>query len=87
MSAKFALVAATLRASARRQGFGDGIPESRLVSTYDTRENLAFPLVARGRTQSTSAVKVAQVAGNIHITHLLDKAPAQLSGGERQRVA
>ena len=30
---------------------------------------------------------MAQVAETLHITHLLDKAPAHLSGGERQRVA
>src|SRR3984885_6036056 len=58
-----------------------------LFPHMNTRENLAFPLVARGADPKHIRVKVAQVAETLHITHLLDKAPAQLSGGERQRVA
>ena len=58
-----------------------------LFPHMNTRENLAFPLVARGADPKHITVKVAQVAETLHITHLLDKAPAQLSGGERQRVA
>ena len=58
-----------------------------LFPHMNTRENLAFPLVARGADPKHIAVKVAQVAETLHITHLLDMAPAQLSGGERQRVA
>jgi multiple sugar transport system ATP-binding protein len=50
-------------------------------------ENLAFPLVARRGDPKYIGTRVAQVAETLHITHLLDKAPAHLSGGERQRVA
>jgi multiple sugar transport system ATP-binding protein len=50
-------------------------------------ENLAFPLVTRRADPKYISQRVAQVADTLHITHLLDKAPAHLSGGERQRVA
>lgn len=58
-----------------------------LFPHMSTRENLAFPLVARGVDPKHITAKVAQVAETLHITHLLDKFPAYLSGGERQRVA
>jgi multiple sugar transport system ATP-binding protein len=58
-----------------------------LFPHMSTRENLAFPLVARGVDPKHIIAKVAQVAETLHITHLLDKFPAYLSGGERQRVA
>jgi multiple sugar transport system ATP-binding protein len=58
-----------------------------LFPHMSTRENLAFPLVARGADPKSISAKVAQVAETLHITHLLDKFPAHLSGGERQRVA
>ena len=58
-----------------------------LFPHMSTRENLAFPLVARGVDPKHITTKVAQVAETLHITHLLDKFPAHLSGGERQRVA
>jgi multiple sugar transport system ATP-binding protein len=51
------------------------------------RENLAFPLMTRRADPKYISSRVAQVAETLHITHLLDKAPAHLSGGERQRVA
>ena len=58
-----------------------------LFPHMSTRQNLAFPLVARGVDPKRITAKVAQVAETLHITHLLDKFPAHLSGGERQRVA
>jgi multiple sugar transport system ATP-binding protein len=50
-------------------------------------ENLAFPLVERQVPRDQIAARVAEVADMLHITKLLEKAPANLSGGERQRVA
>jgi multiple sugar transport system ATP-binding protein len=48
------------------------------------RENLAFPLKARGRKGKRAVPKMAERLG---IETLLDRKPAELSGGERQRVA
>src|SRR5208337_2073685 len=58
-----------------------------LFPHMSARQNLAFPLVARGADQRRINAKVAEVAETLHITHLLEKFPAYLSGGERQRVA
>ena len=58
-----------------------------LFPHMSARQNLAFPLVARGADQRRINAKVAEVAETLHITHLLEKFPAHLSGGERQRVA
>ena len=44
-----------------------------LFPHMNTRENLAFPLVARGADPKHITAKVAQVAETLHITHLLDK--------------
>jgi multiple sugar transport system ATP-binding protein len=58
-----------------------------LFPHMSTRQNLAFPLEARGVAPAKIEAKVAEVAEMLHIAHLLDKSPAHLSGGERQRVA
>ncbi|OJU03047.1 MAG: sugar ABC transporter ATP-binding protein [Rhizobium sp. 63-7] len=50
-------------------------------------ENVRFPLVERKIPEATIKARVDEVAGKLHIGHLLHKPPAQLSGGERQRVA
>ncbi|MDX3926115.1 MAG: ABC transporter ATP-binding protein [Shinella sp.] len=50
-------------------------------------ENIRFPLVERKVPEDRIRARVEEVAGKLHIGHLLHKPPAQLSGGERQRVA
>lgn len=50
-------------------------------------QNMAFPLEARRFSKSEIEQRVRQVAGLLHIEHLLARRPAQLSGGEQQRVA
>ena len=51
------------------------------------RDNVAFPLVERGRPRVEIDAKVAEAAEKLHMAHILHKHPGQLSGGERQRVA
>jgi multiple sugar transport system ATP-binding protein len=58
-----------------------------LYSHMNVRENLAFGLKARGIAKKQIEEKVRNIAGKLHISHLLDRRPSQLSGGERQRVA
>ena len=58
-----------------------------LFPHMSVQQNLAFPLVERRVERRQIEAKVAEVAETLHITHLLQKPPAQLSGGERQRVA
>jgi multiple sugar transport system ATP-binding protein len=58
-----------------------------LFPHMSARENLRFPLLERGVAPSAIEERLGGIADKLHITHLLDKRPAQLSGGERQRVA
>ena len=50
-------------------------------------ENLAFGLKLRGLPRPEVAARVAEAAGMLGLTALLDRKPRQLSGGEQQRVA
>jgi multiple sugar transport system ATP-binding protein len=50
-------------------------------------QNISFPLEARKLSRADIDRQVRQVAGLLHIEHLLQRRPAQLSGGEQQRVA
>ncbi len=58
-----------------------------LYPHLSVRDNLAFPLRARGRKSVEIAAEVAEVARMLGLTELLDRKPRQLSGGQRQRVA
>lgn len=51
------------------------------------RENIRFPLAERKVPEADIARRLDEVAGKLHIRHILHKPPGQLSGGERQRVA
>jgi multiple sugar transport system ATP-binding protein len=50
-------------------------------------ENMAFGLRLRKRPEQEIRARVAEAAGILQITHLLDRKPRELSGGQRQRVA
>jgi ABC-type sugar transport system ATPase subunit len=51
------------------------------------RQNLAFPLRMAKVPAAEQAKSVAEIAGTLELTALLDRFPRQLSGGQRQRVA
>ena len=51
------------------------------------RQNIAFPLTLAKMKKPQIQEKVAEVAGTLDLTDLLDRKPSQLSGGQRQRVA
>jgi ABC-type sugar transport system ATPase subunit len=51
------------------------------------RNNLGFALDVRGDSRTDIDKRVAELAGWLEITHLLDRKPYFLSGGEKQRVA
>ncbi len=51
------------------------------------RENIAFPLRARGKRALLKSDVVKQVAELVEVDPLLDRYPGQLSGGQQQRVA
>ncbi|MBC8231160.1 ABC transporter ATP-binding protein [bacterium] len=50
-------------------------------------ENMAFPLKPRRMSREEIDKIVREVAGTLHIEHLLDRNPSALSGGEAQRVS
>ena len=51
------------------------------------RENLSFPLKNEGLPKSVIDERIREVAGILHIEHLLDSRVGGLSGGDRQRIA
>ncbi len=60
-----------------------------LYPIYDVYDNIAFPLRSSLRRLPEEAIreKVAKVAGELRIEHLLDREITTLSGGEIQRAA
>jgi multiple sugar transport system ATP-binding protein len=49
--------------------------------------NIEFPLRQRGLDRGERTRRVAEAAGSLGLSELLDRKPRQLSGGQRQRVA
>jgi ABC-type sugar transport system ATPase subunit len=69
----------------RRLGY---VPQdSALFPTYSVRENLEFAPLLQGCNRSEVRERVARLAEQLEIAHLLNRQPGQLSGGERQRTA
>ena len=58
-----------------------------LYPHLSVRENIAFPLLARGVARSEAARKTDEVAEVLGIGALLERKPRALSGGQQQRVA
>ena len=58
-----------------------------LYPTMTVARNITFGMQVRGVDKATQARKLADVARQLQIDHLLERKPAQLSGGQRQRVA
>jgi multiple sugar transport system ATP-binding protein len=58
-----------------------------LYPTMTVARNITFGMQVRGVDKGTQAAKLAEVAKQLQIDHLLERKPAQLSGGQRQRVA
>ncbi len=51
------------------------------------KKNIAFGLRSSKRSKPEKERRIAEVAGMMGMTELLDRKPSQLSGGQRQRVA
>lgn len=51
------------------------------------RDNLGFGLKVRRVPKAEIGKRVEEIADILHVSHLLDRRPAEMSGGERQRVA
>jgi putative spermidine/putrescine transport system ATP-binding protein len=58
-----------------------------LYPHFTVRDNIAFPLRARGVARSERDARVGEAARRLELSGLLDRRPAQLSGGQQQRIA
>ncbi|BBK29852.1 putative spermidine/putrescine transport system ATP-binding protein [Stella humosa] len=58
-----------------------------LFPHLDVHDNVAFPLVVRGRPKAEIAAKVAAALSRVRLDGLARRRPQQLSGGQQQRVA
>jgi multiple sugar transport system ATP-binding protein len=58
-----------------------------LYPHFNVRKNLSYPLVSQGMPRAQVKAKVAEVAGILGITDILNRPVGGLSGGDRQRVA
>ncbi|MEI8194637.1 MAG: ABC transporter ATP-binding protein, partial [Phycisphaerae bacterium] len=69
------------------RGIGYVPQDGALFPTLTVRQQLAFGPRVRRWPVSAIRDRVAELAAQLGITHLLDRMPPGLSGGERQRVA
>jgi ABC-type sugar transport system ATPase subunit len=69
------------------RGIGYVPQDGALFPTFKVRDQLGFALHLRRRPPGEINTRVAQLADELSIAHLLDRLPQHLSGGERQRVA
>jgi multiple sugar transport system ATP-binding protein len=58
-----------------------------LYPHMNVRENLSFPLKNEGLSKAIIEERIKEVAGILHIEHLLNSRVGGLSGGDRQRIA
>ncbi len=58
-----------------------------LYPHMSVRQNLGFGLKIAGQPEAVVAARVAEAAGILGLSDLLDRIPGELSGGQRQRVA
>jgi sn-glycerol 3-phosphate transport system ATP-binding protein len=58
-----------------------------LYPTMTVAQNMGFALRNAGMSRADTRERVAEVAGMLELTELLDRKPSKLSGGQRQRVA
>jgi len=69
------------------RGVGYVPQDGAMFPTMTVRQQLGFALRIRRRPAEETSARVAELAEQLGIAHLLDRKPHGLSGGERQRVA
>ncbi len=58
-----------------------------LLSDFTAVENVAMPLLIRGKSRTDALAKAGSLLDQVGLSERLKHKPGQLSGGERQRVA
>ncbi len=71
----------------RMENIGFIFQDYNLLETMTLRENIILPLSLMGKDVKTIDEKLMKLAGDLGITHVLDKYPYEVSGGEQQRAA
>lgn len=71
----------------KKRPFGMVFQDLALFPHLSVYGNLAYPLKNLRLAKPEIARRVMELAGQMEITHLLERYPSGLSGGERQRVA
>ncbi|MEJ2305258.1 MAG: ABC transporter ATP-binding protein [Anaerolineales bacterium] len=74
------------RVRPRDRGVAMAFETYALYPTLNVHENLAFPLRAARMKDEEIGKRVAEIAGILEITDLLDRMPRGLSSGQQQRV-
>lgn len=71
----------------RMENIGFIFQDYNLLETMTLKENIMLPLSLMGKDVKTIEAEVAKLAGDLGITHVIDKYPYEVSGGEQQRAA
>lgn len=58
-----------------------------LLHEFTAQENVAMPLLIRGKEKELSMIESASILERVGLSKRLDHRPSELSGGERQRAA
>ena len=74
-------------AAFRREHLGFVFQEFNLLDTFTLRDNILLPLVLGGANVERMELRLAEVAGALGLTELLNKYPWEVSGGQKQRAA
>lgn len=75
------------RVPPNRRDLGIVFQSYALFPRMTVRENVAFPLVARGFSKAQQSGMVAEALERVRMGSFADRLPSQLSGGQQQRVA
>ena len=71
----------------RIENIGFIFQDYNLLETMTLKENIILPLALMGKDVKTIEDKLAKLAGDLGILHVIGKYPYEVSGGEQQRAA
>lgn len=74
-------------AAFRRDNLGFVFQDFNLLDTFSLKDNIFLPLVLAGKSPKEMELRLAPIAEQLGITHLLEKYPYEVSGGQKQRAA
>ena len=75
------------RCRLRNQSLGFIYQFHHLLHEFTAQENVAMPLLIRGKEKESSMIESASILDRVGLSKRLDHRPSEMSGGERQRAA